>query len=145
MSRPLAIVLQIVRGLAVLVVLFGIGAAGSSFESNLVRGKDNGVFGNGILAILGLRDPPDGEMGPVWIGRFCVLFGIASFVAITIALNRAGTVVSGPKQTSTPSAPTQPTFSVPPRIAPRDPQAADRPSVPPRSTPLPPPPGSPSN
>src|SRR6187401_2258807 len=115
MSRPLAIALQIVRALAVLVVLFGIGAAGSSFESNYVRGRDNGVFGNGILEILELRDPPDGEMGPVLIGRFCVLLGVASFVAITIAFSRAGTVVSTPKQ---PPERETPTFSIPPRVPP---------------------------
>lgn len=132
MSRPLAIVLQIVRALAVLVVLFGIGAAGNAFESRYVRGRDSGVFGNGILALLGLKEPPDGEMGPVWIGRVCVLLGVASFVAITIALNRAGTVVS---RTTEPEPPQTPTFSIPPRIPPRE-----SPPVPPRSnTSVPPP------
>ena len=125
MSRPLAIVLQIVRALAVLVVLFGVGAAGSSFDSNYVRGRDNGVFGNGILALLGLKDPQDGEMGPVWIGRFCVVLGIASFVAITIALSRAGTVISRPKEA--PEPPELPTFSVPPRIPSREPPPAPPP------------------
>lgn len=83
-------VLQTIRVLAVLVVLFGTGAAGNSFESQInARGQDTGVFGGGVLAILGLKDPPDGNMFPVWVGRACVVGGIVAFGAITRVLDRA--------------------------------------------------------
>ena len=82
--------MRVVRVLAVLVVLFGIGAAGSSFESSTNhKGIDTGVFGGGMLALLGLRDPDDGDMSPVWIGRLCVVVGIAVVTAITLWFRRA--------------------------------------------------------
>jgi hypothetical protein len=90
MGRGVAIALRVVRVLAVLVVLFGIGAAGSSFESSTNRrGIDTGVFGGGVLALLGLRDPDDGDMFPVWIGRLCVAAGIAVVTGITVWFRRA--------------------------------------------------------
>lgn len=90
MGRGVAISLRIVRVLAVLGILFGIGAAGNSFESSTnQRGIDTGVFGGGVLALLGLRAPEDGDTFPVWIGRFCVVAGIALVALITLALRRA--------------------------------------------------------
>jgi hypothetical protein len=106
--RPVAALLQILRAAAVLAVLFGIGAAGSSFESKFVRGRDNGVFGNGVMALLGLRRPPDGEMFPVWIGRLCVVLGIATFIVITRVLDRAKTATPDSTGTPPPSPPWPP-------------------------------------
>ena len=82
--------LRTVRAVAVLTVLFGIGSAGSGFESRRnARGIDTGVFGNGILALLFLKDPPDGETFPVWVGRACVAGGVAVAIGITVVLDRA--------------------------------------------------------
>jgi hypothetical protein len=89
-GRGVATALRVVRVVAVLVVLFGIGAAGSSFESSTNRkGIDTGVFGGGVLALLGLRGPEDGDMFPVWIGRLCVVAGVAVVTAITLWFRRA--------------------------------------------------------
>jgi len=89
LGRGVRGVLQFVRVVAVLTVLFGVGAAGSSFEDDFdVRGRNRGVFGGGVLALLGIEDPPDGDMGPVWIGRACVVVGAALTVGITMLLDR---------------------------------------------------------
>jgi hypothetical protein len=88
-TRASSVLLRIVRVAAVLAVLFGVGAAGSSFPSNRnSKGIDTGVFANGLLALVGLKDPADGEMFPVWVGRICVVAGVGVAIGITALLDR---------------------------------------------------------